>query len=158
MMKNKGFTLIELLVVIAIIGVLSSIVLSSLSNSRARALDAGIKADLSHLRSSAELVYGSLSPNGYGSLAYTNSCGGVTVASPVTHVFNDSAVQAIIDDAVTKSSQTAAKCIAGGTYYVLAVQLKSSSANGWCVDNVGSSRLITWANFASGDTKCADAI
>jgi prepilin-type N-terminal cleavage/methylation domain-containing protein len=35
-MKNKGFTLIELLVVIAIIGVLTSVVLSSLANTRCK--------------------------------------------------------------------------------------------------------------------------
>jgi prepilin-type N-terminal cleavage/methylation domain-containing protein len=38
-MKIKGFTLIELMVVIAIIGALSSIILSSMSLARARALD-----------------------------------------------------------------------------------------------------------------------
>jgi prepilin-type N-terminal cleavage/methylation domain-containing protein len=39
-MNERGFTLIELLVVISIIGVLSSVVLSSVSLARGRALDA----------------------------------------------------------------------------------------------------------------------
>ncbi len=37
MNKNKGFTLIELLVVIAIIGILSSVILTSVNSSRAKA-------------------------------------------------------------------------------------------------------------------------
>ncbi|HEX8591585.1 MAG TPA: type II secretion system protein [Candidatus Paceibacterota bacterium] len=43
---RRGFTLIELLVVIAIIGVLSSVVLASLSLSRARAKDTAVRSEV----------------------------------------------------------------------------------------------------------------
>lgn len=46
---NRGFTLIELLVVIAIIGILSSVVLASLSGSRTKAAQAAFKAEVSSL-------------------------------------------------------------------------------------------------------------
>mgnify|MGYP001315090051 CR=1 FL=1 len=55
MNKNKGFTLIELLVVIAIIGILSSVVLASLSGARAKAKVAAVQSTLSSMRSQAEI-------------------------------------------------------------------------------------------------------
>jgi prepilin-type N-terminal cleavage/methylation domain-containing protein len=54
---ERGFTLIELLVVIAIIGVLSSIVLSSLNTARNKGTDASVKSNLDSSRAQAELFY-----------------------------------------------------------------------------------------------------
>lgn len=52
---SSGFTLIELLVVVSIIGVLSSIVLASLTTARAKARDAERLSDLHQLRNAFEL-------------------------------------------------------------------------------------------------------
>lgn len=54
---RSAFTLIELLVVIAILGVLSSIVLSSLNSARNKGVDATAKANLEGARVQAEMYY-----------------------------------------------------------------------------------------------------
>lgn len=55
--NKRGFTLIELLVVIAIIGILSTLVIVSLNNSRASARDAKRLNDLKAMANALELYY-----------------------------------------------------------------------------------------------------
>lgn len=55
--RTKGFTLIELLVVIAIIGILSSVVLASLSTARQKSRDAKRISDLGQLQLALELSF-----------------------------------------------------------------------------------------------------
>ena len=55
--NNKGFPLIELLVVVAIIGLLSSIVLSSLNNARISARDTRRISDMKNISTALELFY-----------------------------------------------------------------------------------------------------
>ena len=54
---KKGFTLIELLVVISIIGLLSSVVLSSLASAREKAYDARTQAELAQIHIILEEFY-----------------------------------------------------------------------------------------------------
>lgn len=55
--KEKGFTLIELLVVIAIIGILSSVVITSLGTTRIKAQDSSRVSFISQLERALELYY-----------------------------------------------------------------------------------------------------
>jgi prepilin-type N-terminal cleavage/methylation domain-containing protein len=54
---KKGFTLIELLVVVSIISLLSSIVLTSVNNAKARGRDARRKEDFKQMQNALELYY-----------------------------------------------------------------------------------------------------
>lgn len=60
--RFRGFTLIELLVVISIIGMLSSVLLSSLNEARSKSRDARRSGDLYTIRTALELYY---SDNGH---------------------------------------------------------------------------------------------
>lgn len=67
--NRKGFTLIELLVVISIIGLLSSVVLTSVNSARAKARDARRIADFKNVSLAMEFYYDKYgryppSPNG----------------------------------------------------------------------------------------------
>lgn len=55
--SQSGFTLIELLVVIAIIGLLASMIVIALANSRAKARDAKRKQDMLNIGKALELYY-----------------------------------------------------------------------------------------------------
>jgi len=56
--SKSGFTLIELLVVIGIIGVLASVVMMSISDSRLKGRDTGRKSQITEILKALELYYG----------------------------------------------------------------------------------------------------
>jgi prepilin-type N-terminal cleavage/methylation domain-containing protein len=56
-MNRRAFTLVELLVVLSIIGLLSSVAVVAMNNTRAGARDAKRAADLSALRNAMELYF-----------------------------------------------------------------------------------------------------
>jgi len=56
-LKNRGFTLIELMVVIAIIGLLASVVLTSVSFARAKTRDARRLSDVRQIQIALDLYY-----------------------------------------------------------------------------------------------------
>jgi prepilin-type N-terminal cleavage/methylation domain-containing protein len=123
----RGFTLIELLVVIAIIGILSSIVLASLSTARAKGADAAVKSNLNTLRSLSELFY-SNSASG----SYLGACADTTATG----------LKRAHDAAVVAGANGGA-CADAATYWVAWAGLKTNTAQAWCVDNTGSARAIT---------------
>lgn len=148
-MKNKGFTLIELLVVIAIIGVISSIVLASLNNARARGNDAKTKAQLSGVRAAMELYFNSQTTPSYGATVSTGNC-----PTSGTSIFMDSTVRPYLSNLPTN---VIAVCRTNGTNYAISANLTQSSlpaaSDHWCVDSLGTSKP-TSAQLADSVYQC----
>lgn len=148
-MSQKGFTLIELLVVIAIIGVLSSVVLASLSSARLRSRDAAVKNNLKTVQLQAEIYfpeyerYASVTGAYYEGNCLTNST--MFREQTITGPARDAAevVELAIDSAWQANGQMGKQCRISGTrlQYMVAIELRNETGY-WCVDNLGFSGRI----------------
>lgn len=135
---RKGFTLIELLVVIAIIGLLSSVVLASLSTARSRAASGRVQSQLSSMRAQAEL--------------YTGAAATVNVAACVTTAANlfgtangglGTLINALTGAGVNLAdTRCASNNIApsNGGLWAVSAALPQPVGQFWCVDSTGVSR------------------
>lgn len=133
--NNRGFSLVELLISIAIIGLLSTIVLNNVSDSRARAYDSKVRQQLANFRTAAEMYFTNQEPNSYGP----------AVASCTSGIFNNFESEKgtpgiyIAEGNLPLNTQTA--CRADNDSYAIKASLYSGTQY-WCVDNKGSNRLI----------------
>ena len=143
-MKNlkKGFTLIELLVVIAIIGILSAVVLTSLTSAREKARDGKIKAQLSSLRAAMEIHYDTMG-GGYGSGTGGATAAGDCTDAPFAGTSGDASVKAIISAVISDTGAASnVDCMSDKTKYSVEAVLPGSDKV-WCVDSAGASKETT---------------
>lgn len=164
MRSPRAFTLIELLVVIAIIGILSSIVLSSLNTARNKSVDSAAMSDLANARSQAELFYAS---NGY---AYrtgtpgppaTNVCNALGSVNGVGGIYpfvlaaaNAEGISTVVIDAAGGSG--IAVCNSLSTGWAAQIPLKTAPGVYYCADSTGASGTSTVAlpSLGGGGNKC----
>ncbi|OHA88733.1 MAG: hypothetical protein A2653_00345 [Candidatus Zambryskibacteria bacterium RIFCSPHIGHO2_01_FULL_43_25] len=133
-MARNGFTLIELLVVIAIVGILSSVVLTSLNDSRSKAANSAIKSNLGNIRVYAELYYDT-------NTSYGNYPLGVCPSSGSGSMFHDPTILAAINSANNASGNSnGSRCAIIDFAWAISIPLKKSEGafNHWCVDSKAS--------------------
>jgi len=168
---HKGFTLIELLVVIAIIGVLSSVVLSSLNTARNKGGDAAVRSNLGNARTQAELFYDT-NNNQYVITAgvTTDVCAPTGNVAGIRGIYTNffaaaqaaglSVVNTTITTAGTVSTATCHACPISGA------PCSNPFPNSWgaevplrgggmfCTDSTGFSGFKPSSSLASSDTRC----
>jgi len=120
----SGFTLIELLMVIAIIGLLSSVVLASLSAARSKGVGASIQKELVSARQAAE-IYLQLHGNSYS--ATTGSCTAGMFADTATNF-------AAIEASISGSAGGAANIDCASSANAWSIAVKNPAGGYLCMD------------------------
>lgn len=146
--------MIELLVVIAIIGILSSVVLASLSTARTKGNDAKVQAQIGNIRGAAEILYTNTG-SAYGTAQSPVDCASGTAGS----LANDASFIAIKTGMPTGTTMKCGTTATTFANYAVAASLAGGTAGDYfCVDSSGAAGKITIgtaANVVQADDTCA---
>ena|SRR3989344_4565971 len=157
--KDRGFTLIELLVVIAIIGILSAVVLTSLTTAGDKGADAAIKSNLDTIRSQAAIYYFN---NNNRFATPTTFTAGLCSTTPAGNLFADPVIQAAIKEANLRAGGTQAatyslaRCSTSAKTFAVVVSL--NGGGGWCVDSTNVAKRTVAAATAAGSISPATTL
>lgn len=149
--KARGFTLIELLIVIAIIAILSGILITSLTGSKAKSRDGKRVSDISQIQLAIEQYFDRCQqypvPSGGGTVgALTTGAGSGTCTSGGTGITLGNFISQIPTppSGASANYDYAVNSASNPTDYILHTTLETSNAA--LQDSVKSSSLVgTWA-------------
>ncbi len=130
--NKKGFTLIELLVVIAIIGILSGLIIVSMSGASNSAKVARIQADMDQMRPTAILYFNT-------NTTYVGLASDTNFAALITDITSS----AVGGTSNSGSYSASAYC------YRVRVPGYTPTLDSWCVDSTGNANWITTDNLAT---------
>lgn len=149
---QKGFTLIELLVVVAIIGMLSSVVLSSLNTARSSARDTRRLQDLKQLQTALELYQ-----NTHG--RYPVHVSGTQVDTSLQVLVTEGHIPSLPTDPANRTGQDGYRyCAASNRLSYNMLAYREQTAN-WCYVGAlhGADNPCSWNGNASY-TACGQAV
>lgn len=147
----RGFSLIEILMVVTIIGILSVVVVSSISTARNRGIDASVKENLHTIRNQAELFYANAGR--YGTQVAVQGTG-ITAApaynaSGAHFLISDRPANSALRQAIQDSDTGFFAIGVNGQTWAAAVSLKTVEGY-WCVDANAEGKVITTASLGGG--------
>lgn len=134
--------LIAIFVGIAIIGILSAVVLASLNTARSKGRDAAIQSNLATIQTAAEIYYGGVGNNSYGTTAFDCTSGMFAASQTIAN--------SIVSANNTNGYVT---CNSTRTEYAVQAQLSTDSTTYWCIDSTGNAKQEN-TPMATGATVC----
>ncbi len=156
--RHRKFTFINFFVVIVIIGLVSTLLLTSLISARDKARDAKLLAEMSSVSHAASIYYNAHSNYGvsHTSRVVSTTCPTSGESSKATSMFRDSSsgMYRVLQEIMKLPGVTVIACYSTVSTWAVAVNIPSvGTGEYWCVDSAGSSKRV--AGTLASDTLTA---